>query len=60
MPRLFSLFIEQLPLLADIVFERILLPIVRQYFYENQEAKASEVDATENERKYLSASYRGI
>ncbi|MFH0932808.1 MAG: hypothetical protein V1832_00635 [Nitrospirota bacterium] len=42
--------------MADRVFERILLPIVRQFFYKNQEAKASEVGTTESayggERKY--------
>jgi len=46
----------------EIVLERILLPIVRFYSYKNQEAKASEVVATENERKgnLISISFLGL
>jgi hypothetical protein len=47
--------------MADMVFERILLPIVKKYFYENQEAKASEVRyrRIENERKYYIRQLKG-
>jgi hypothetical protein len=38
--------------MLDIVFERFLLPIVLSPIPDYKEAKASEVVATENERKY--------
>ena len=35
-----------------IVFERLILQIVKYIFHKNKEAKSSEVGTTENERRY--------